>query len=140
MLLFSSFIFSVAVLAFGHFSLFLRMGEFYYYICRLFFYLYLSLIVLHNSFDPKQAKWHAPGSPHVKAPRKLIPFVMSPLPLEPGSSTVQGHRVNARTTVPRRFFGLNQGLPGQGLEDPLLHIRRPCVRCPFSSSLIGKEL
>ena len=53
MLLISSFIFSVAVLAFGHFPLYLRMGEFYFYICSLFFiynYRYKNsrLKALHN--------------------------------------------------------------------------------------------
>ena len=114
MLLFSSFIFSVAVLAFGHFHYFKGGGVLLLYL-QVVFYLYLSLI-RHNSFDPKQAKWHAPGCPHVKAPRKLIPFVMSPSLLEPGNPIGQDVAPRQRSNRSTEVLVLNQGLPGRGFE------------------------
>ena len=100
MLLFSSFIFSVAVLAFWTFFFILRMGEFYYYICRLFFYSYLSFLVPHSSLDLKQARWRAPGSPHAKAPEKAGPVRHVPSTFRAPRPQRTGHRVYARNTVP----------------------------------------
>ena len=49
---------------------------------------------LHNSFDPKQARWHAPGNPQVKAPEKAGPVCQVP-------STFSARRPH-RTVTPRQ--------------------------------------